>query len=38
MDTTHSVTKEFGRSSAVATLVGSLVLTVALGAKLFGAF
>jgi succinate dehydrogenase / fumarate reductase, cytochrome b subunit len=38
MDATHSVTKEFGRSSAVATLVGSLVLTVALGAKLFGAF
>lgn len=38
MDATHSVTKEFGRTSAVATLVGSLVLTVALGAKLFGAF
>ena len=38
MDATHSVTKEFGRTSAVATLVGSLVLTVALGAKLFGVF
>ena len=38
MDATHSVTKEFGRLSAVATLAGSLVLTVALGAKLFGAF
>jgi succinate dehydrogenase / fumarate reductase, cytochrome b subunit len=38
MDATHSVTKEFGRTSAVATLAGSLVLTVALGAKLFGAF
>ena len=38
MDATHSVTKEFGRVSAVATLAGSLVLTVALGAKLFGLF
>jgi succinate dehydrogenase / fumarate reductase cytochrome b subunit len=38
MDATHSVTKEFGRTSAVATLVGSVVLTVALGAKLFGVF
>jgi succinate dehydrogenase / fumarate reductase cytochrome b subunit len=35
MDATHSVTKEFGRSSAIVTLVLSLVLTVALGAKLF---
>jgi succinate dehydrogenase / fumarate reductase, cytochrome b subunit len=38
MDATHSVTKELGRQSAVVTLVGSLVLTVILGAKLFGAF
>jgi succinate dehydrogenase / fumarate reductase cytochrome b subunit len=38
MDATHSVTKEFGRTSAVATLVGSVVLTVAVGAKLFGVF
>ena len=37
MDATHSVTKEQGRSSAVVTLALSLVLTVALGAKLFGA-
>jgi succinate dehydrogenase / fumarate reductase, cytochrome b subunit len=35
MDATHSVTKEQGRNSAVVTLVLSLVLTVALGAKLF---
>ena len=38
MDATHSVTKEQGRNSAVVTLVISLVLTVALGAKLFGLF
>jgi succinate dehydrogenase / fumarate reductase cytochrome b subunit len=38
MDATHSVTKEQGRSSAVVTLVLSLLLTVALGAKLFGLF
>ena len=38
MDATHSVTKEQGRNSAVVTLVASLVLTVALGAKLFGLF
>lgn len=38
MDATHSVTKEFGRQSAVVTLVGSGILTVALGAKLFGLF
>jgi succinate dehydrogenase / fumarate reductase cytochrome b subunit len=38
MDATHSVTKEQGRNSAVVTLVSSLVLTVALGAKLFGLF
>ena len=35
MDATHAVTKEFGRLSAIATLVLSLLLTVALGAKLF---
>lgn len=35
MDATHSVTKEFGRSSAVATLVVSLVLTVLVLGKLF---
>jgi len=35
MDATHSVTKEFGRTSAVATLAISLLLTAALGFKLF---
>ena len=38
MDMTHSVTKEFGKSSASATLVLSLGLTVVLGAKLFGLY
>jgi succinate dehydrogenase / fumarate reductase cytochrome b subunit len=38
MDATHSVTKEFGKSSAVVTLVVSLGLTVVLGAKLFGLY
>ena len=38
MDATHSVTKQQGHSSAVATFVISIVLTVALGAKLFGLF
>ena len=35
MDATHSVSKEFGRTSAVATLAISLLLTAALGFKLF---
>jgi succinate dehydrogenase / fumarate reductase cytochrome b subunit len=38
MDMTHSVSKEQGRSSAIVTLVLSVLLTVALGAKLFGLF
>ena len=38
MDATHSVSKEQGRSSAIATLVISLALTVLLGAKLFGLY
>ena len=38
MDMTHSVTKEFGKSSAIVTLVLSLGLTVVLGAKLFGLY
>lgn len=38
MDTFHAVTKEFGRSSAVATLVISVSLTLVLGAKLFGLY
>ena len=36
MDAFHAVTKEFGKSSALATLVLSLGLTVVLAAKLFG--
>ena len=35
MDATHSVSKEFGHSSAVVTLAASVVLTVILGLKLF---
>lgn len=35
MDFTHSVSKEFGHSSAVVTLVLSTALTLALGYKLF---
>lgn len=38
MDMTHSVSIQQGKSSAIATLVISLVLTVLLGAKLFGLF
>ncbi|HEV8688859.1 MAG TPA: succinate dehydrogenase, cytochrome b556 subunit [Ideonella sp.] len=38
MDATHSVSIQQGKSSAVATLVISLVLTALLGAKLFGLF
>ena len=38
MDAFHAVTKEFGKSSAVATLVLSLGLTVILAAKLFGLY
>lgn len=36
MDVCHAVSKEFGKRSAVVTLVLSLGLTAALGAKLFG--
>ena len=35
MDATHAVTKEFGHLSAVATLALSVLLTLALGYKLF---
>ena len=35
MDATHAVTKEFGESSALFTLGASVVLTLALGYKLF---
>ena len=38
MDVRHAVSKEFGRSSAVATLAISLGLTAVLGAKLFGLY
>lgn len=38
MDATHSVTKQQGHSSAVVVFAASLVLTVLLGAKLFGLF
>lgn len=38
MDINHAVSKEFGRSSAIVTLVLSLGLTAVLGAKLFGLY
>ncbi len=38
MDATHSVSKEFGASSAKVVLALSLGLTVVLGAKLFGLY
>ena len=38
MDITHSVTKAQGHNSAVVTLVSSGLLTLALGAKLFGLY
>jgi succinate dehydrogenase / fumarate reductase cytochrome b subunit len=38
MDATHSVSKAQGHSSAVFTLASSVLLTVALGAKLFGLY
>lgn len=38
MDATHSVSKAQGRSSAIVTLVSSLLLTALLGAKLFGLY
>ena len=38
MDMTHSVTKQQGHSSAIFTLAASVLLTVVLGAKLFGLY
>jgi len=38
MDATHSVSKEFGASSAIVTLALGVLLTLALGAKLFGLY
>jgi len=35
MDATHAVTLQFGRQSAIVTLVVSVLLTLVLGAKLF---
>ena len=35
MDATHAVTKQFGHSSAIVTLALSVLLTLALGYKLF---
>jgi len=39
MDISHAaVSKEFGKSSAIATLASSVLLTLVLGAKLFGLY
>ena len=38
MDSTHSVSKEQGKSSAIVVLVLSVALTALLGAKLFGLY
>ena len=38
MDMTHSVTRAQGHVSAVVTLAAGVVLTIALGAKLFGVY
>jgi succinate dehydrogenase / fumarate reductase, cytochrome b subunit len=38
MDGWHKVDKEFGKSSALFTLGASIVLTLVLGAKLFGLY
>ena len=38
MDAKHAVSKEFGRSSAISTLVISIGLTIVLAAKLFGLY
>ncbi len=38
MDVAHAVSKEFGRNSAIVTLVLSIALTAVLGAKLFGLY
>jgi succinate dehydrogenase / fumarate reductase, cytochrome b subunit len=38
MDARHAVSKEFGRSSAIATLVISIGLTLVLALKLFGVY
>ena len=38
MDATHKVTKEFGKSTAIVTLILSIGLTLVLGAKLFNLY
>jgi succinate dehydrogenase / fumarate reductase cytochrome b subunit len=38
MDANHAVSKEFGRSSAISTLLISIGLTITLAAKLFGLY
>ncbi|MEZ5608210.1 MAG: succinate dehydrogenase, cytochrome b556 subunit [Burkholderiaceae bacterium] len=38
LDVSHRTTKEFGRQSAASVLVVSIVLTLILGAKLFGLY
>ncbi len=38
LDVSHRTTKEFGRQSAAVVLVAAVVLTVILGAKLFGLY
>ena len=38
MDVTHSVTKEFGRQSAIVAMSVAGVLTIAFGLKLFGVY
>ncbi len=38
MDVSHKTSKEFGRQSAAVTLVASILLTLVLGAKLFGLY
>lgn len=38
MDATHAVTKQFGHSSAIVTLVLGIGLAMILGAKLFGLY
>ncbi len=38
LDVSHRTTKEFGRQSAAVVLVAAIVLTVILGAKLFGLY
>ncbi len=38
LDVTHRTTKEFGRHSALTVLIASTLLTLILGAKLFGLY